>query len=148
MMEKLGRSFEGNYWAPETSTFSTHQTLKFVLFVCVCLFVGKERTGRALRCWLGFRAHDCESAGFCLPTCLPAPWNPLAERKAGRKTKCAHECTHSLPIFLAPYQAWFPIKFPNSSHPIPLVPTNNPSRSFCSHQVPKPFPSNPSCSYQ
>jgi hypothetical protein len=35
-MEKLGGSFEGKYWAPETSTFSTHQTLKFVL--CVCLY--------------------------------------------------------------------------------------------------------------
>ncbi len=36
------------------------------------------------------RAHDCEDLGFC----LPAPWNPLAERSAGRNVgrqiKCAH----------------------------------------------------------
>jgi hypothetical protein len=44
--------------------------------------------------------------------------------------------------------AWFPIKFPNSSHQIPLVPINIPSKSFCSHQVPKKFPSNSSYSHQ
>ncbi len=33
----------------------------------------------------------------CLPACLPAPWNPLAEREAGRQIKCA-QC---LPIFWA-----------------------------------------------
>jgi hypothetical protein len=32
------------------------------------------------------------------------------------------------------------IKFSNNSHQIPLVPINNPSISFCSHQVPKEFP--------
>jgi hypothetical protein len=28
------------------------------------------------------------------------------------------------------------IKFPENSHQIPLVPINNPSKSFCSHQIP------------
>jgi hypothetical protein len=40
------------------------------------------------------------------------------------------------------------IKFSESSHQIPLVPINNPSISFCSHQVPKRFPSNFSSSHQ
>jgi hypothetical protein len=44
--------------------------------------------------------------------------------------------------------AGFPIKFPHSSHQIPLVPINIPSKSFCSHQVPKKFQSNSSCSLQ
>jgi len=39
----------------------------------------------------------------------------------------------------------FPIKFPHSfqknSNQIPLVPYNNPSKSFCSCQVPRMFPS-------
>ncbi len=41
---------------------------------------------------------------------------------------------------------WIPIKFSHSSHQILLVPINNPSKSFCSHQVPKKCPSNSSCS--
>ncbi len=44
--------------------------------------------------------------------------------------------------------AWFPIKFPNSSHQIPLVPINIPSKLFCSHQVPNIFSSNSYCSLQ
>jgi hypothetical protein len=40
--------------------------------------------------------------------------------------------------------AWFP----SSSHQIPLVPINIPSKSFCSHQVPKHFSSSSSCSRQ
>ncbi len=44
--------------------------------------------------------------------------------------------------------SWFPVKFPNSSHQIPLVPITISSKFFCSHQVPKKFPSNSSCSLQ
>jgi hypothetical protein len=51
-------------------------------------------------------------------------------------------------LFFEGVGAWFPIKFPNSSHQIPLVPINIPSKSFCSHQVLKQFPSNSSCSHQ
>ncbi len=48
--------------------------------------------------------------------------------------------------------AWFPIKFPNSSHRFPLVPINIQSKSFCSlinfpnnsHQIPRVFINNPS----
>jgi hypothetical protein len=42
----------------------------------------------------------------------------------------------------------FPIKFPERSHQIPLVPINIPSKYFCSHQVPKQFSSGSSCSHQ
>jgi len=31
--------------------------------------------------------------------------------------------------------AWFPVKFPTNSNQIPLGPINNPSKSFCSHQL-------------
>jgi hypothetical protein len=34
------------------------------------------------------------------------------------------------------------IKFQKNSNQILFVPFNNPSKSFCSHQVPKQFPSN------
>jgi hypothetical protein len=40
------------------------------------------------------------------------------------------------------------IKFQKNSNQIPLVLYNNPSKSFCSHQVPRKFPSNSSCSLQ
>ncbi len=36
--------------------------------------------------------------------------------------------------------AGFPIKFPHSSHQIPLVPIKIPSKSFYSHPVPKKIP--------
>ncbi len=40
------------------------------------------------------------------------------------------------------------LDFPSSSHQIPLVPITISSKFFCSHQVPKNFPSNSSCSLQ
>jgi hypothetical protein len=51
-------------------------------------------------------------------------------------------------LFLKGVGAWFPIKFPKSSHQIPLVSINNSSICFWFHQVPKQFQSNSSCSHQ
>jgi len=57
-------------------------------------------------------------------------------------------CKHAPPGMFLIFLKWWELDFPSSSHEISLVPINSPSKSFCSHQVLKKFPSHSSCSHQ
>jgi hypothetical protein len=50
-------------------------------------------------------------------------------------------------VFLSFWRGWG-LDFPSSSQIVPIKFLLFPSKSFCSHQVPKKFPSNSSCSHQ
>ncbi len=57
----------------------------------------------------------------------------LISHQVPKQVPTSSSCSHQNPFVL--------IMFPKNSHQIPLVPINNPSISFCSHQVPEQFPS-------
>jgi hypothetical protein len=76
------------------------------------------------------------------------------------KSLCSHQIPKKIPS-ITHESPFVPIKFPSITHQypfvfikfpkksqIPLVPINNSSISFCSHQVPKQFTWNSSCSHQ
>ncbi len=91
---------------------------------------------------------------FCLPACSLKS----SSETVPVKFLLFPSITHQNPFVLKQFPSKFllfpsithqnlfvPIKFSNSSNQIPLVPINNPSKSFCSHQLPinfTLFPSN------